>query len=356
MKIVFCWSDISGYMAACWRNLAARDGVEIHVLAYGSSGQTAFSAKLMDGLSWTALDERERDDADHILGLVRREEPDVLVLPGWMNRAFVRLTKAPDLSRIAFAMGMDTPWRGTPRQHLARIALRRYLRRISAVVVPGERAWQFARRLGLPDDRIHRGMYGVDWNGLGAAAFARAENTWPRSFLFAGRYAEEKGVDTLVEAYQIYRQLSDNPWDLQICGMGPLATLFQDQAGITDHGFLQPEATRLLMAKSGALVLPSRFDPWPLIVVEAAAAGLPLLVSESCGSAVELLRPGFNGIFVPPKTSASKLANGMLKLSSRRDLAEWGARSRLLAEAYKAETWADRWLAIAEEIVKGPEC
>ncbi|MGC1481991.1 MAG: glycosyltransferase, partial [Chthoniobacterales bacterium] len=163
-------------------------------------------------------------------------------------------------------------------------------------------------------------------------------------------------VDTLVEADQIYRQLSDNPWDLQICGMGPLATLFQDQAGITDHGFLQPEAMRLLMVKSGTLVLSSRFDPWPLIVVEAAAAGLPLLVSESCGSAVELLRPGFNGIFVPPKTTASKLADSMLKLSSRRDLVEWGARSRLLAEAYKAETWADRWLAIVEEIGKGSEC
>ena len=40
MKVLFCWTDISGYMAACWRALASREGVDLHVLAYDSSAAT----------------------------------------------------------------------------------------------------------------------------------------------------------------------------------------------------------------------------------------------------------------------------------------------------------------------------
>jgi glycosyltransferase involved in cell wall biosynthesis len=346
MKIIFCWSDISGYMAACWRELAMRPGVDLHVIAYGDSRDTRFGGELMDGISWTPLNASQRTDAGFIRAMVEKLQPDVVVIAGWLNPAYVALTAADSLQRVSFLMGMDTPWKDTLRQRLARFALRRYLGRLSGVFVPGERAWQYARRLGIPGSRIHRGMYGVDWEGLGASAAARSQAPWPRRFLFAGRYAEEKGVDTLIEAYRLYRSATSDPWELHVCGMGDLAPRFKGEAGVTDHGFLQPDAARQLMARSGALVLASRYDPWPLIVVEAAAAGLPLIASEACGSTVELLRPEFNGLTLSADANPRELAAAMRRLADRKDLADWGARSRLLAEPYAARHWAYRWLAV----------
>lgn len=354
MKIVFCWSNISGYMASCWRELAGRPGVELHVVAYGDSQESDFGCDLMDGVSWTSLEEAKRSDAGFISRSVADLEPDVVVLAGWLNPAYVALTALPNFSKVHFMMGMDTPWRNTLRQRMARVALGKYLSRLSAVFVPGERAWQFARRLGIPGECIHRGMYGVDWDGLGDAFRVRRAGAWPRRFLFAGRYHEQKGVDILVDAYRHYRRQVDAPWDLDLCGMGPLESRLTGIEGLTDHGFMQPEQARMLMSKAGALVLPSRYDPWPLIILEAAASGLPLVASEACGSIVEVLRPHYNGLTVSAEPTAPELAAAMVRLSHQSDLATWGDRSRALAEPYSAKFWAERWLAVAVDVVLNP--
>ena len=59
----------------------------------------------------------------------------------------------------------------------------------------------------------------------------------------------------------------------------------------TDRGFVQPADQAAIWAEHGAFALASRYDPWPLVIVEACAAGLPVIHSEACGSAVELVRP-----------------------------------------------------------------
>ena len=49
------------------------------------------------------------------------------------------------------------------------------------------------------------------------------------------------------------------------------------------------------LGAAGTLVLPSRFDPWPLALVEAAAAGLPVLCTEAMRFSGRVGAPGYNG-------------------------------------------------------------
>ena len=144
------------------------------------------------------------------------------------------------------------------------------------------------RILGASQQSVRRGLYGVDFDGFAPLYEQRVAEAggWPRKFLFIGRYAPEKGLDVLIEAYQRYRTTVTEPWALSCCGSGPLKHLLQGQAGIEDCGFQQPSQLRQIMATHGAFVLASHFDPWPLVVVEASAAGLPVLCTEACGSAV----------------------------------------------------------------------
>lgn len=344
--VVFCWSDISGYMAACWRELARRGNVRVHVLAFAPTGdarQAWFSSDTMAGVSGRLLNDAERQDVDAMECEVLALKPDHVVFPGWMHPPHRVLVRRLHKRGIRTICTIDTPWWGRPRQHLARLMLRRYLAKFSRVFVPGERAWQYAWRLGIPPAAICRGLYGVDVSGLAPLHALRAESEWPRRFLFVGRYAPEKGMDVLAEAYRRYRASVAQPWELDCCGRGPEQARIAGQPGIVDLGFQQPEQLKEHWRTAGAFVLPSRFDPWPLVLVEAAAAGLPLIASDACGSAVEVLRPCYNG-WTFPTGDAESLAQALRRCHERHSgLHEMGRRSQMLAAPYSAESWAERW-------------
>lgn len=354
MRIAFCWPEITGYMAACWRQLAACHGHELLIIAArpGSVQNYAFDPELTRGLRVVTLAPEELEDVDRIASLAGEFQPEVVYFSGWQFRGFLELPFSPALRAAKFIMGMDNQRKDTWRQKLARLKVGRVLDRVDRVVVPGERAWQFARYLKVPETKIRRGLYGID-----AAAFApaydqrrRHPSGWPRSFLYVGLYRAVKGVDLLIEAYREYRRRASGPWPLTCCGRGELSSQVASCEGTQDLGFVQPAALPSVMANHGAFVLASRNDQWPLVLVEACAAGLPVLCTEACGSAVELIRPCYNGLTVPSEdTRAFAAALGWLH-AHHRLLPEMGARARHFAAAYSAEAWAERWDCLLREL------
>lgn len=341
-QVVFCWSTISGYMSSCWKALAKRPEVDVHVIAHGVD-DSPFSRDLLDGVSHRLLSPAEWGNSRLITRLIAERRPDVVAMTGWWLSAYRAQVRAKELRSCRFIMGVDSPWRHEG-QFLTRLRYFATLPRVDHFFVTGERAWQYVTRLGIDPHRISRGMYGVDTEAWQRAAEARVSGPWPRRFLFLGRYAPEKSIDVLAAAYERYRQKTSDPWELVCCGSGPLAKMLAGKPGIRDLGFVDPARLADVFTSVGAFVLPSRFDPWPLALVEAASAGLPILCTDACGSAVEVVRSLYNGIVVPTD-SAGGLAEAMANMSSREaELPTWGARSRQLAAPYSSEVWADRWL------------
>ena len=356
MRVTICWAHVNGYMAACWRALANRPGVVLSIIAFRSGAPTtnaAFSDSVVAGLDCRLLDSDERHDATLVATLVRERRPDLLVLCGWFHPPYVRLVNLPDLRDKKFVMGMDTPLRYTWRQRLARLKLGRYLARMHRVIVPGERSWHYARYLGVEETRLRRGVYGIDYAGLTPVGRRRApDGAWPRRFLFVGRYIAIKGVDVLLDAYGRYRaSVGGDPWTLSCCGTGPMSELMNDRPGVEDLGFVQPADLAGVMERHGAFVIASRYDPWPLVVVEACAAGLPVICTEACGSAVEVVRGYHNGLTVTTGDAAA-LAAAMRWVHDHPDrLPDMGARGSELAAAFSAERWAERWAEMFTELL-----
>ena len=329
-------------MAACWRELYTLPDLDVFVLAFQARTKTAFADHIMHGIPNRLLDQRKRTDAAIIRRLVVEQSPDVVVIGGWFHHPYHSLAADGDLRNASFIMGMDTPWRGDLRQRVARWALRSYFRRMDAVVVAGDRSWQYAQRLGFAPKPIVRGLYGVDYRTWAPVAQQRSQGLWPRRFLFLGRYAAVKAIDVMTAAYRIYRNRVEDPWPLVCCGQGELAGLLL-QPGIVDRGFVQPPDLLGEWRRAGVFLLPSRYDPWPLALVEAAAAGLPILCTDACGSAVEIVRDGYNG-YIVPENNVAALADGMVRIHYAYDeLPTWGERSQQLAAPYSAEHWAERW-------------
>lgn len=355
MRITICWTGVSGYVAACWRALAARAGVTLNVVCFApdaDASNAAFEASAVHNLPCRLLEPKEQLDTDLIETTVAATSPDVVILTGWAHPPYRSLVQSKQLQSCRFVMAMDTPWRGDWRQAIGAPIVRRYMHQMAAIFVAGERARQYAVQRGVPLGRVFRGMYAYDETLFNEQVFAqRLEAGWPRRFLFMGRYVDVKGIDELLAGYALYRQRCSDPWPLDCCGLGPRQADIRAAEGVTDLGFVQPEAQPGVMAQHAALVLPSRYEPWGVVVAEAMASGMPVIASSACGAAVELLQPFFNGLEVPAH-DPMQLAAAMewMHMHAER-LSEMGRNALRVAPAFSATVWAERVEAMCRSLV-----
>lgn len=353
MKVVVCWSGMQGYVAAClqaWKRLGGVDLFVIHL----DYLDLPFQEELLQGIPNQCF--RASDPNTGIPQLVADAQPDVVFLCGWFYPPYRQLLLRDDLKHVRFVLGMDTPWTGSWRQRINLMRLGALIRRMDKVVVAGPRTREFARRLGTPPEKILPGLYGFDFATFGAAGARRLDDPagWPERFLFAGRYVPEKGLGVLVDAYRRYRSMVNEPWPLDCCGTGREAFRFRGEVGVRDLGYIQPSALPDVFANHGVFVMPSLEEPWGVAIAEAAATGLPLICSDRCGAADDLLRQYHNGLLVPAGDAAA-LADAMVWMHHHRDaFRTMGLRSRSLAAPFSAESWATRMQDILRE-VKGSQ-
>jgi glycosyltransferase involved in cell wall biosynthesis len=189
------------------------------------------------------------------------------------------------------------------------------VRRFSAALVGGPRHRDYLCGLGMPRDRITLGYNAVDNAAMARAAAAarRAPEGRPGLpaapyFLAVSRFVPEKNLPRLIAAFAAYRRASaggDTPaWDLALCGSGSGADAVERAvaasgcaSAIHRPGFLQSDALAHWYAFASAFVHPSLMEPWGLVVNEAAACALPLLVSDRAGCVDTLVPLG------PPETN-----------------------------------------------------
>ncbi len=348
---------MSGYMAACWRALAEREGIEVFVAALRPESGSAveFSSGIMHGIDCELLTQAEMDEPGRLAGIVREQKPDVVVLCGWGSKSYPEIAQDPALAGAKFIMTMDTPYTGTLRQKLGGLAKRSYFKRFDHCVVAGERTHRLARTLGFDESILTRGVYSVDGAAFETAIAQRAKlDEWPASFFYVGRYAPVKGLDVLARAYRQYRdgcqRDGQTPWGLTTCGKGDEDRHFKGLEGHTDHGFTQPDDLPGIMANCGAFVIASRYEPWGTVLAEAGFAGLPIVCTEACSAHLDVVRTYYNGV-VTPTDDADALAQGLRWIHDRRaTAAELGRRSRALADPYGAPAWADRWQGVLSQL------
>ena len=124
--------------------------------------------------------------------------------------------------------------------------------------------------------------------------------------LASNRFIPRKNLDGLLKAYHAYRSTTDHPWRLLLLGDGPerpaLEHLIAEMQidGVQFCGFQQIDVLPAYYAHAGAFVHPAHNDQWGLVVNEAMAAGLPVIVSNHAGCSTDLVQEGVNGFTFAP--------------------------------------------------------
>jgi glycogen(starch) synthase len=215
--------------------------------------------------------------------------------------------------------------------------------------------WEVTRLFDLPPDKMDVVPNGIRVDGWrpdparGAAIRARYGGTGPL-LLFAGRLVYEKGVHDLLRAMPRLRRRHPGI-RLVIAGAGPHDESLKEQArqlrlgrSVVFAGFVGDEELAALAAAAECVVVPSLYEPFGLVALEAAAAGTPVAVSD-VGGLAELVVDGRTGVRFAPGDPAA------LAAAVDRLLADQVLSRRLVRNARTVLAAKHTWAAVAEQTV-----
>ena len=237
-----------------------------------------------------------------------------------------------------------------------------FLSRCDRFVVPGKASFEYLQSLGAAAESISIAPNAVDndWFLTQAESVREFSSEFrgrlalpSRFLLYVGRLVREKGVFDLLEAYAELDATVRSSVGLVFAGDGPSKVELEWQAQsispgmICFPGFLHREDLSGLYAFAEALILPTHSDTWGLVVNEAMACGLPIVVTSVAGCSGDLVEDGRNGYVVPPRDPAS-LGSAIDFLLRNPELRqEMSARSRQRIQNYSPEACAEGLAAAA---------
>ena len=333
---------------------------------------------------------------------LEQARPDVVAVNGWNN--FGSLIAANCCARrgIPMIVMSESSRRDEPRIWWKEAIKRRIAGLFSAALVGGQRHVDYLAELGMPQERIFTGYNVVDnyyfrqkaeqvrSQRSSASAKATADRDvrqkygLPQNyFLASARFVEKKNLPRLIRAYAEFRHGSSafakatadrevrdrksdishqhSPWDLVLLGDGPLKAdlchMISDLR-LNDHvhlpGFKPYDELPVYYALGNAFVHASTTEQWGLVVNEAIASGLPVIVSNRCGCAPELVNG--NGFTFDP-TNEDELATRLLKMASLSDeeRKQLGDNSYRIAANFAPERFGEGLERAASVAMAGPQ-
>ena len=254
---------------------------------------------------------------------------DALLLLGWQTLAHVQMLRAAWTLGIPVIVRGESTLQRTPaagarglarrvvwlpaRRRLYRVAFDR----VDAFLVIGSRNRDYYRSFGVPDEKLIWAPYGVDndWFSLTEPARASARErirlrvgVAPDTVVFASsaKLIARKRPFDLIDAVALLRRRGVDAHALFIGDgeeRGPIVNRANATGigrAVTISGFVNQRELPEWYAAADTLVLPSDSrETWGLVVNEAMAAGLPVVVSDAAGCSADLVRDGQNGFTYP---------------------------------------------------------
>ena len=374
-RLVILTEIISPYRIPLFNALAQHSEVDLHVIFLAENDPTLrqwqvykeeirFSYQILP--SWRKRFGKynllvNRGATDALLNC----SPDLILCGGYNYIASWQALRWAMAKKIPFVLWSESNAKDLRRGHaLVEFLKSEFLGKCSGFVVPGRAAREYlCADKNIMEDVVFTAPNAVDNDLFAKAAAAARENAdrhrrelaLPRDFfLVAGRRVREKGVFELLAAYAKLEESIRQRVGLVFVGDGESRRQLEQQAAsispgvIRFAGFAQREQLASYYALAEALVLPTYADTWGLVVNEAMACGLPVILSHAAGCAAELVKENWNGLMVPPRDVPS-LTLAMRRLAESSGLcATMGANSAQHIAHYSPNEWVRGILGMFE--------
>jgi glycosyltransferase involved in cell wall biosynthesis len=260
----------------------------------------------------------------NISSVLNRIQPDILVISGYSRVSMLFLVLWSKLNHKKAILLSESKKDDSIRSRWVEQLKRWIIRGYHSALVGGKSHKNYLVDLGMPESAVFFGYDVVDNSVFhpdkNKNLIKPIQNNY---FLTISRFVRKKNIPFLISSYAAYRQRAGiDAWDLVLCGDGQLRSTIEQQIlelGLISHvhlpGFLQQEQLLPYFAHAGSLIHASTQEQWGLVVNEAMAAGLPVIVSNRCGCFEDLVIEGVTGFGFNPENS-QQLTDLMLKISS----------------------------------------
>jgi len=365
------WSHYKAAVFSALGQQCREGGVELLVLqiALVGKGQRHFGApdQELHRYPYKLLFNRYYEELNMpgIFARVQKEffeyRPDLVVVPGYEPLSLLIILLARLMGRQVI-MAVDSTEADRQRNPLKEAIKKIAVGLCDGFFSYGTRSSAYLRKLGAPEDRIFSDCQAIDNQSLKRICQEVSPNReglqaqlgWKkRNFVYVGRLAEVKNVETLLQAFASVKQRStrSNDWGLILVGEGERKEELQEMvralpvADVFFVGGKSWDEVPKVLALCDVLVLPSRSEPWGLVVNEAMACALPVVVSERCGAADDLVRVGENGFLFDPESPRSLADILQCFVDGEVDAAAMGRRSEEIISRFTSQAAASRMLA-----------
>ncbi|MBD2772380.1 glycosyltransferase family 4 protein [Iningainema tapete] len=254
-------------------------------------------------------------------------KPDAVLIPGWSFPVARAALKWCSQNQVIPILMSETNEHDSPRIWWREIYKSLLVRRYKAALSGGQKHKQYLIKLGMPNDAIFLGYDVVDNDLFSPNKIKTLPNPCTKPYFLAiNRFLPKKNLFTLLSSYGEYRQkVGARSWNLVLCGNGELQEKIEQYITELDlkdsvylPGFLKPDELLPYFAHASCFVHASTQEQWGLVVNEAMAAGLPVIVSNRCGCFEDLIIEGVNGFGFNPENS-QQLTDLMLRISLKEE-------------------------------------
>ncbi len=291
MNVVFLYTELADYFIKCCEVLA--EDTNVHIICWPINKEAPFEFKTSKKIK---VYPKTNYNPQQLVDLVSSLEPDVLVCSGWVDKDYLKIAKTY-FKKIPTVLTCDTHWNGSIKQYAAIVLSRLFLLdRFSHAWVPGNAQTNYVKKLGFKPNTIHQGFYCCDlskFNSIYETQKLNKQSNFPKRFLYVGRYYDFKGIEDLWKAFIEFQNEEPSEWELWCLGTGNITPI--NHPKIKHFGFVQPKDLEPIIEKTGVFILPSRFEPWGVVVQEYAAAGFPMILSKHVGAKEVFLEENKNG-------------------------------------------------------------
>lgn len=339
-----------GYTVATIRELAKQKN-EVYVVHWDHKKLTPYKAPVIPNVFM--YKRSELTDSD-LMKFTNNIKPDIVVVSGWMDKGYMGVAKKLRKEGVPVVLALDTQWEGSFKQWIAVLVSKiGYFNRFySHAWVAGLYQFEYVRKLGFKKHNIIFDLYSADLElffKFYNESFHLKTRKYPHRFLFVGRLEKIKGIDILLSAWRKIEKYRGN-WELHLIGNGSFSTFYNGEKALEIKDFMQPEELVREIAGAGCFVLPSRYEPWGVVVHEFAAAGLPIIASDVVGASSKFLIHGLNG-YLFKSSNAEQLATAMRLIIEQPDeiLIKMGQFSHYLSHRITPITSAANLLSIAPD-------
>jgi glycosyltransferase involved in cell wall biosynthesis len=338
MRVLFLYTEIADYFLNCCKQLS--QNAMVHIIRWPVNKEAPFKFSIPNNIN---VYEKNNYNFNQLQELIASINPNIIICSGWIDKDYLKLTK-PYFKKIPTVITCDTHYTGSLKQKVAMLLSRFYLLRIfSNAWVPGKSQFNYVKKLGFKQHSIKTGFYCCDlqkFNSVYAEAFETKKNNFPKRFLYVGRYYEFKGILDLWNAFIQLQNEQPSDWELWCLGTGTLEPVKDPK--IKHFGFVQPSDLEPILQQCGVFILPSKFEPWGVVVQEYAASGFPMILSKAVGAKEVFLEENKNG-FLFNHNITSNLIDCLKKIINldAEQLNTMSSHSHNLAQKITVEQWCN---------------